>query len=129
AQFTNGHVEGLLRPLIGRASVAKDTGSVLEGLIARPDEITQAAFLANLGEEPSTHAPTKHVDGAHRGVVIVVADRYARVGECNLGLRCVFGNVSAFFRLRAKPNGRLLSRFPVAEKALHLVAQRLPLNI
>ena len=49
-QFGQRHVESFLSPLIGRAGITEDAGPVLEGLITRPDGVTEAPLLADLGE-------------------------------------------------------------------------------
>ena len=129
AQLGQHDVERFLGALVGGAGVAEDAGPVLEGLVAGPDGVAQAAFLAHLGEQPGAHAAGEHVDRPHGRVVVGVADRHAGIGDGDLRLGRVLGEVAAAGRRAGRPHRAGAVALPVAEEPAHLLAQRLPLDV
>ena len=58
-----------------------------------------------------------------------MADGYAGIGDADLGLRRLLGNVGQLFGLRAKLQDRLIAPFPVTEESLDLFAERFPVDV
>ena len=80
------HIEGLLRPVGGRAGVAEDGGPIELALVAGVDGVAQPAFLADFGEEPGRGIAAQDRRGGACAVIVGAGDRRRRVGQGDLDL-------------------------------------------
>src|SRR5262249_3423335 len=90
----------------------------------------QAALLADFRKQSRTHAAWRgeYVHRSKGGIIVGVANRHARIGNGDLRLFQVLGEIRSPRRLLAEAERAIGSSLPVPEQALDLIAQRLPFD-
>ena len=128
-QFGDRDVERFLGAFGGGAGVAEDGGAVALGVERGVNGVAEAALLADFGEEPRAGSAGEDAD-RRPGLEVVgmlVGDR--RVGDADVRLGRLEGNViDGRFAVHGF-RGRIVARLPIAEELFDVVAEFLPVEV
>ncbi len=128
-QLADRDVECLLGPLSAGAGITQHGAAIAQGVRRGVHAVAQPSLLTHFGEQARTHAAAEHADRAPGLEIVGVIVRRAFVGDADLRLIRLVGEVRLVRQRRAGRWLCNLARSPVVEQFSHVILQALPVHV